>query len=309
MIGERSLAGGNGREPDMTGAAEVGLREASEVLGLHYMTVYRYVRTGKLAARREGGEWLVRRSDLQALAREPEAPVERGRRGHPRHEPRVGRLVTTLLAGDEAGAWTVISEAMAAGATASAISIELIGAAMQQIGERWERGAASVADEHRASLIAHRLVGRAGAQVTRRGRRRGRIVLGAPAGELHSLPSALLTDVLRAEGFEVHDLGANVPTEDFVACVAGLQPVWAVGVVVTTTPPARALVPLVRALRRRARVPIVVGGAAAIATDLRLPAGVAVSRSTANAATLLLGARGDAHRADEDPGAGRPARR
>jgi len=43
--------------------------------------VYRYVRTGKLAARREGGEWLVRRSDLQALAREPEAPVERGRRG------------------------------------------------------------------------------------------------------------------------------------------------------------------------------------------------------------------------------------
>ncbi len=204
----------------MIGANEVGLREASEVLGLHYMTVYRYVRTGRLAARREGGEWLVRRSDLEALAREPQAPVERGRRGRPRHEARVGRLVTTLLAGDEPGAWTVISEAVASGATASAISIELIGAAMQQIGERWERGAASVADEHRASVIAHQLIGRAGAHVSRRGRHRGRIVLGAPAGELHSLPSALLADVLRSEGFEVHDLGANVPTEDFVAFVA-----------------------------------------------------------------------------------------
>jgi len=291
------------------GADEVGLREASEVLGLHYMTVYRYVRTGRLVARREGGEWLVRRSDLEALAREPQAPVERGRRGRPRHEARVGRLVTTLLAGDEPGAWTVISEAVASGATASAISIELIGAAMQQIGERWERGAASVADEHRASVIAHRLIGRAGAHVSRRGRHRGRIVLGAPAGELHSLPSALLADVLRSEGFEVHDLGANVPTEDFVAFVASLAPVWAVGVVVTTTPPAPALIPLVRELRRRVKCPVVVGGAAAIATNLRLPAGVAVSRSTGSAATLLVGAGRDAHRGDEHPGAGQPARR
>jgi methanogenic corrinoid protein MtbC1 len=104
---------------------------------------------------------------------------------------------------------------------------------------------------------------------------------------MHSLPSALLTDVLRAEGFEVHDLGANVPTADFVACVAGLQPVWAVGIVVTTSPPSRMLVPLVREMRRRVKAPVVVGGAAAIHADLRLPAGVVVSRSTAEAAALL----------------------
>ena len=55
---------------------------------------------------------------------------------------------------------------------------------------------------------------------------------------MHSLPSALLADVLRAEGFEVHDLGANVPTDDFVALVASVAPVQAVGVVVTASPPA-----------------------------------------------------------------------
>ena len=285
MNGKHPPVGGNAG--GMTGAEEVGLREASEGLGLHYMTVYRYVRSGKLPARRERGEWLVLRSDLRALVRQPQAPVERGRRGHPRHEPRVGHLVTTLLAGDEAGAWTVISEALASGANASAVSIELIGAAMREVGERWERGEASVADEHRASIIAHRLVGRGGAHVSRRGRHRGIIVLGAPAGEMHSLPSALLTDVLRAEGFEVHDLGANVPTADFVACVAGLQPVWAVGIVVTTSPPSRMLVPLVREMRRRVKAPVVVGGAAAIHANLRLPAGVVVSRSTAEAAALL----------------------
>jgi excisionase family DNA binding protein len=281
---------------------EIGLREASALLGLHYMTVYRYVRTGRLPARRVGGGWRVRRSDLDALAPTPAAPTERGRRGRPRHGLRVGRLVNTLLAGDEAGAWTVIHEALASGATARAIDIELIGAAMREVGVQWAAGAASVADEHRASAIAHRLVGRAGAHVSRRGRHRGRIVLGAPTGEMHSLPSALLADVLRAEGFEVHDLGANVPTEAFVAFVAGLDPVWAVGVVVTTKPPARALVPLVRELRRRATVPVVVGGAAAIGVALPLPAGVSVSQSTEEAAALLL--RGDGRRALMPSGGG-----
>jgi excisionase family DNA binding protein len=281
---------------------EVGLREASALLGLHYMTVYRYVRTGRLAARREGGDWLVRRGDLAALAIQPLDPAQRGRRGSPRHGPRVGRLVSTLLAGDEAGAWTVIEEALASGATARAIDIELIGAAMRELGERWAAGAASVADEHRASAIAHRLVGRAGAHVSRRGRHRGTIVLGAPAGEMHSLPSALLADVLRAEGFEVHDLGANVPTEAFVTFVAGLEPVRAVGVVVTATPPSRALVPLVRELRRRTGVTVVVGGAATLSDNLRLPVGVAVSQSTEEAAALLTGARRDARRRDAPAG-------
>jgi excisionase family DNA binding protein len=291
------------------GGDEIGLREASTVLGLHYMTVYRYVRTGKLAARREGGDWMVRRRDVEALGRERPGPGERGRKGRPRHEARVRRLVATLLAGDEAGAWAVIEEALVSGATARAIDVELMGAAMRGVGERWERGAASVADEHRASVIAHRLVGRAGAHVSRRGRRRGTIVLGAPAGEMHSLPSALLADVLRAEGFEVHDLGANVPTEDFLAFVASVAPAWAVGVVVTTSPPARALIPLVSELRRRLPVPVVVGGAAAITNDLRLPAGVAVSRSTEDAATLLAGAGRDGHSAGEDARRGPASRR
>ncbi len=287
---------------------EIGLREASTVLALHYMTVYRYVRTGKLAARRQGGDWLVRRVDVEALRGTPPIPGGRGRRGRPRHETRVGRLVTTLLKGDEAGAWAVIEEAVASGATSRAVDIELIGAAMREVGERWRRGSASVAAEHRASVIAHRLVGRAGAHAGRRGRHRGTIVLGAPAGEMHSLPSALLADVLRAEGFEVHDLGANVPTDDFVALVASVAPVQAVGVVVTASPPAPALIPLVRELRERAGVPVVVGGAAAIANHLRLPAGVPVSRSTEEATSLLTGAARNPHRAGADA-AGGPAGR
>ena len=37
--------GGGSREPDLT------LQEAADLLGVHYMTAYRYVRTGRLPAR------------------------------------------------------------------------------------------------------------------------------------------------------------------------------------------------------------------------------------------------------------------
>jgi excisionase family DNA binding protein len=42
----------------------VGLGEAADILGVHYMTVYRYVRTGRLAAKRESARWSVAVDDL-----------------------------------------------------------------------------------------------------------------------------------------------------------------------------------------------------------------------------------------------------
>ena len=45
--------GGGSREPDLT------LQEAADLLGVHYMTAYRYVRTGRLPGTRVGAHWQV----------------------------------------------------------------------------------------------------------------------------------------------------------------------------------------------------------------------------------------------------------
>ena len=45
----------------------ISLGEAAERLGVHYMTAYRYVRTGRLPATRVGGQWVVDPRDLTAL--------------------------------------------------------------------------------------------------------------------------------------------------------------------------------------------------------------------------------------------------
>jgi len=62
-------------------AGTLSLRECAERLGVHYMTAYRYVRTGMLAAVKQGTEWRVAVEDLESFGSDPagpSGPVARG---------------------------------------------------------------------------------------------------------------------------------------------------------------------------------------------------------------------------------------
>jgi excisionase family DNA binding protein len=231
--------------PDPSGAAVSGtltLQEAADELGVHYMTAYRYVRLGLLVATKSGGSWQVLRSDLEEF-RAPSTSGDDasghgdahvgGGRGRKR-APWSQRLEQRLVAGDSRGAWGVIEAALAAGSSYDEVYLEVLTPAMASIGERWARGELGIAVEHRASGIAMRIIGRMGPRFVRRGRSRGSIVVGAPAGERHSIPVAILADLLRQGGWEVSDLGADTPADAFALSVADLDDVVAVGVSVTT---------------------------------------------------------------------------
>ena len=58
-------------------AADLTLNEAAELLGVHYMTAYRYVRLGFLQATKVGGCWRVAHSDLEVY-RADVTPADRG---------------------------------------------------------------------------------------------------------------------------------------------------------------------------------------------------------------------------------------
>jgi methanogenic corrinoid protein MtbC1 len=118
--------------------------------------------------------------------------------------------------------------------------------------------------EHRATAIASRLVGRLGALMRPRGRRRGTIVLGSPSGERHGLALSIVADVLRASGYDVMDLGCDVPTESFLMAVDGASRLEAVGIGVSASgslEDAKRLIGEMRAVLPEG-APILVGGAA-----------------------------------------------
>lgn len=203
--------------------------------------------------------WEVARRDLDRLRNRAVRPsAGRGRSSPAR---RVAELAERLVAGDEPGAWSVAQSALAGGATPAALYLETFVPALRLIGRRWEEGEINVADEHCASAVMQRLIGRAGPLFRRPGRKRGIVVIGAPQGELHGMPAALAADLLRGRGFVVVDLGPDVPTNSFVECVRRLPQVLAVAVTVTTARRDAAVRRLVAALRaEHIAVPIVVGG-------------------------------------------------
>jgi methanogenic corrinoid protein MtbC1 len=173
-----------------------------------------------------------------------------------------------MVAGDEAGAWAIVEAAMASGADPSDVHLDLLVPALHAVGEAWATGTWTVADEHRATAVAQRIVGRLGPRFARRGRKRGTVLVGAPAGEQHGLASAILADLLRGAGFEVIDMGANTPTESFVETARGANRLVAIVIGATTPGRDAPLRAAVRALRAsRPGVPVLVGGAAVEGDD------------------------------------------
>lgn len=260
------------------GTGPLSLTEVAETLGVHYMTVYRYVRTGRLPAVKHGSEWRVRRSDLARFEAEghgagaPGAPGASGA-GPRRRTNWSGRLEERLIAGDEGGAWAVIEGALSGGLPVVDVYLKMLGPALVSIGDRWEAGTLTVADEHRATVVAQRLVGRIGPKLTRRGRKRGTIVLAAPPGEAHALPLALFADLLRARGYEVADLGADVPVDSLVTMVASFGRLVGVGLCATTPGNESGIRDDIEALRTATGAPIWLGGRAVCGPDVALALG------------------------------------
>lgn len=231
------------------------LTDAAESLGVHYMTAYRYVRTGRLAAVKEGGEWRVSATDLEAFS--DAAPAL------PRTDVVPPMLVDRLIAGDESGAFQILESAMASGAGTEEIYLDILASAMTIVGERWHDGELSVAQEHVASAAALRVVARLGARVSHRGRTRGTILLASVSGDFHFLPTALIRDLLRSRGFAVLDLGANTPVESMVEMSQSIgDDLLAIGLSCSLPNMEDEIRSTIATLNKEIEVPIVVGGGA-----------------------------------------------
>jgi excisionase family DNA binding protein len=241
----------------------ITLQEAADLLGVHYMTAYRYIRTGRLEAEKSGSTWRVDRHAVERLAQAAQTPT--GRRGAGRRTTGTSHadlFLNRLVADDEAGAWNVLQDALAWGKSAEEVLFDVVSPAMSGIGDRWRDGSLGVGDEHVASGIALRLLGRIGPQFNRRGPKRGVVVVGAPAGDLHGIPIVLVADPLRGRGYRVIDLGSNTPASSFGQMAGAVEGLVAVAIGATTRRNDDAISGSIRSIRRAAEVPVILGGSA-----------------------------------------------
>jgi excisionase family DNA binding protein len=238
----------------------LSLPEVAEKLGVHYMTAYRYVRTGRLPARRVAGVWQIDPVDVENMRRDSRSPRQHRPTGI---VPARSHLEARLIASDEAGAWEVLEAALGSGMEPEDVLLEIVSPTLRSIGTLWEKGELTVADEHRASSVATRLISRVGARFGRRGHKRGTVILAAPPGELHGGPVAIAANLVRWRGFAAIELGANTPADALAETAASEPDLVAVGLACTTKGSPQAARKAIAAVRLLVPdVPILLGGAA-----------------------------------------------
>jgi excisionase family DNA binding protein len=240
---------------------ELSLQEAADLLDVHYMTAYRYVRTGRLIAERRGKHWYVPRSSITAM-REASTPGRKKQGSASARRNYAAELAVLLTEGDEAEAWRLSQNALASAFTPEQLYLDALAPAMRSVGDQWEAGQVSIAEEHRASALASRLVGRLGPLFTRRGPTRGLMVLGTPTGDRHGLTTALLADPLRGRGFTVADLGADTPAASFAEIVTNEDQTTAVGIAVSVAVDDHVVSETIHAIHSAREVPVLLGGRA-----------------------------------------------
>ena len=91
----------------------------------------------------------------------------------------------------------------------------------------------------------------------------GTVVLGTTQGDIHEIGKALVGTLLVANGFRVHDLGANVPTDTFIAKAqeVGAEIIGVSALLTTTMRGQKKVVDAAEQAGLRSRVKIMVGGA------------------------------------------------
>jgi MerR family transcriptional regulator, light-induced transcriptional regulator len=150
---------------------------------------------------------------------------------------------------------------------------------LADLGERWQRGTASVAMEHFASnVIRGRLAGLARGWGSGRG---PQALLACPPGELHDMALVVFGIVLNRNGWRIDYLGTNTPVEELERAVGASHPDLVV--LAATRPEAlESLRPELTALARRAPLALAGAGATpqiASAVGARLMAGDPVTEA------------------------------
>jgi len=193
------------------------LRDAAEMLGVHYQTAYAWVRQGVLPARKTGRGYEVSESDVSALA------ARRASGTAPRPHIRVrdwvaqaDRLHAAVMTGDETMARHLFAR-LARGVPLTDLCERIVAPALRRVGDDWAAGAVSIASEHRASAICERLIAARTCQP--QGRPRGIAVVTTPPGERHGLPALMATACLREDRWLAHHLAADLPVTEVTGMV------------------------------------------------------------------------------------------
>jgi corrinoid protein of di/trimethylamine methyltransferase len=169
----------------------------------------------------------------------------------------------TIVDGDDDGAVAQIEQALMEGIDPVKVLKQAIVPGIERAGELWHDNIYFMpdvvlsAEAFKAAMkaVEPHLAGR---EITKL----GTVIMGVVAGDMHDLGKSIVIAMLTGAGFEVIDLGVDVPTETFIEKIGELKPdIMGVGCYMTTTMlELKAMITFLKDNGLRDKVKIMIGG-------------------------------------------------
>ncbi|HET9154525.1 MAG TPA: cobalamin-dependent protein [Solirubrobacterales bacterium] len=196
---------------------------------------------------------------------EQSAGADRSARPGPSDKTLTRSYLDALRAADVAGAYKVASAGLEGGMSLAILYQRVVTPAMHELGRLWKQGAITVADEHLATAVTHRVLAalrppQSFEQPSRSGLEVPTALLAAVQGEQHALGLRMAADLLEDGGYRIAYLGADVPTDALLQAVRTVSPSL-LGLSATMPESTLRLEEAVEAVRaERPRLSLVIGG-------------------------------------------------
>ncbi len=176
------------------------------------------------------------------------------------------RLTEAILEGDVETAENLSKEAIKLGLDPLEVIEKSVVKGVSIVGEKFEKGEAFLPELIMAGNAAQACVNILKEEIKKRGKRiksLGRVVIGTVQGDIHDIGKNIVAALLVSNGFEVYDLGVDVPPEAFIkkikevnADVVGLS-----ALVSTTLLSQEKTIKAIEKAGLRGKVKVIIGGA------------------------------------------------
>lgn len=95
---------------------------------------------------------------------------------------------------------------------------------LDEVGKRYDSGEYFLSDLIMAGIMATDVTNLIKPRISSSTKLRGKVLIGTVEGDIHDIGKNLVINMLSTQGYDVSDLGVNVPPEEFVIKVQQQQP-------------------------------------------------------------------------------------
>lgn len=156
----------------------------------------------------------------------------------------------------------MVTNALKIGTPPYEIITKAISPALREIGEKYECGELFIADLIASGSLAKELLPVILHNIERKAEKVDKAVIGTVKGDIHDIGKNIFGSFLIAYGFEVYDLGVDVPAKEFVNKVKEVNAkILGLSVLLTSlTPELKNVIDELKRANLRGRVKVIVGG-------------------------------------------------